>query len=30
MGCPKWSYEDMVKEADRLLHHRKLGEYCLW
>ena len=29
MGCPKWSYEVMVKEADRLLHHRKLCEDTL-
>lgn len=29
MGCPNLSYEDMVKEADRLLHHRKLGEDTL-
>lgn len=29
MGCSKWSYENMVKETDRLLHHRKLGEDTL-
>ena len=29
MWCSKWSYENMVKEADWLLHHRKLGEDTL-